>query len=58
MHSKHIGKDVLTENVLMYMSWKPFDGGMDLTHIVICDPKGTIPGFVKSATANRMASML
>ena len=40
------------------MAWKPYDGGMELTHIVKMDPAGSIPGFIKNKMAKRMANGL
>ena len=40
------------------MAWKPYDGGMELTHIVKMDPAGSIPGFIKNKAAARMQNSL
>ena len=57
-NSAQIGSDVVTNNVLTYMAWKPYEGGMELTHIVKMDPNGMIPGFIKNKAATRMANSL
>ena len=53
-----IGSDVITNNVITYMSWKPYEGGMELTHVVQMDPNGMIPAFIKNKAATRMANTL
>ena len=40
------------------MSWKPYDGGMYLEHIVKMDPAGMIPDFIKSKAASRLANTM
>ena len=57
-NSGQIGGDVVTNNVLTYMAWKPYDGGMELTHIIKMDPAGSIPGFIKNKAAARMTNSL
>ena len=51
-----IDGDVITNNELTYMSWKPFEGGIYIEHIVKMDPNGSIPTFIKNKGAERMAS--
>ena len=53
-----IDGDVLTTNYLTYMGWKPFDGGIDLMHIVKIDANGWIPDFVKQAALGRTSNTL
>ena len=55
-NSSEIGWDVVTNNVITYMAWKPFDGGFDITHISKLDPNGMIPDFIKKKGAERMAN--
>ena len=57
-NADQIGSDVSTNNVLTYMAWKPYEGGMDLTHIVKMDPAGSIPDFIKKKAAARLANSL
>ena len=57
-HKGQIGKDVVINNELTYMAWKPYDGGMELTHIVKVDPCGSIPSFIKNKAATRLANSL
>ena len=40
------------------MSWKPYDGGIYLEHIVKMDPAGMIPDFIKNKAATRMTNTL
>ena len=51
-----IDGDVLTTNHLTYMDWKPFDGGIDLRHIVKLDANGWIPDLVKQSALGRMSN--
>ena len=37
-NADQIGGDVVTNNALTYMAWKPYEGGMEITHIVKMDP--------------------
>ena len=53
-----IGSDVVTNNVLTWMEFKPYDGGIELKHIVKMDPNGMIPGFIKDKAAKRLANTL
>ena len=53
-----IDGDVVTNNVLTWMSFKPYEGGMELRHIVKMDPAGMIPDFIKNKAAARMANTL
>ena len=53
-----INGDVLTTNVLTYMEWKHFDGGIDLKHIVKMDANGMIPDFIKQKAVERMSNTL
>lgn len=57
-HADKISGDVVTNNVMTYMSWKAFDGGFDIEHVVKMDPNGMIPDFFKKKAAGRMASNL
>ena len=50
-----IDGDVITNNVLTYMSWKVVEGGLYIEHIVKMDPAGSIPSFIKNKGAERMA---
>ena len=52
-NNKQIGKDVVTNNVITFMSWKPYDGGIYFEHIVKMDPCGMIPGWLKKKGATR-----
>ena len=40
------------------MSWKPYDGGIEIEHAIKMDPAGMIPGFLKNKAATRMAKNL
>ena len=40
------------------MAWKPYDGGIEITHVVKMDPAGSIPGFIKNKAASRMTNSL
>ena len=35
------------------MAWKPYDGGIEMTHVSQMDPAGSIPGFIKNKMAKR-----
>ena len=53
-----IGKDVVGNMAITYMSWKPYEGGIELQNIVMMDPAGSIPDFLKKKMAKRMANGL
>ena len=53
-----IDGDVVANNFITYMSWKPYDGGLELQHVVKIDPAGMIPDFIKNKAAARLASTL
>ena len=53
-----IGKDVIGNMGITYMSWKPYEGGIELQNLVEMDPAGSIPGFIKTKMAKRMANGL
>ena len=42
-----IGKDVVARNIVTYMSWQPYEGGLELHWLSKMDPAGYIPKFVK-----------
>ncbi len=37
---------------------KPYDGGIEFKQVLAMDPAGSIPGFVKTKMAGRMANGL
>ena len=53
-----IGKDVIGNNAITYMSWKPYEGGIELQNLTEMDPCGSIPDFIKKKMAKRMANGL
>ena len=53
-----IGKDVIASIGLNYISWKAYDGGIELVQINHSNPGGSIPGFMKSKSATRAANNL
>ena len=53
-----IGKDVVGNNVITHMSFKPYEGGIELQQCVQMDPAGSIPSFIKNKMAKRMANGL
>ena len=53
-----IGKDVVANITLNYVSMKAYDGGIELCQINQSDPNGSIPGFMKSKMAKNKAKML
>ena len=57
-NADQIGSDVVTNNALTYMAWKPYEGGIEITHIVKMDPQGSIPEFIKNKAAARLANSL
>ena len=57
-NADQIGSDVVTNNVITYMSYKPYETGIYITHILKVDPNGMIPGFVKEAAAKRISNTL
>ena len=44
--------------VLSYFSYKPYEGGIEITHILKFDPKGSIPDFWKQKQAERTVRSL
>ena len=48
-----IGKDVVANITLNYVSMKAYDGGIELCQINQSDPNGSIPGFIKSKMAKK-----
>ena len=48
----------MTNNVITWMGFKAYEGGMELSHIVKMDPAGMIPGFIKNKAAARLANTL
>ena len=34
------------------MSWKPYEGGIEIEHAIKMDPAGMIPGFLKNKAAS------
>lgn len=46
-HASSIGNNVVSNMVLSYFSYKPYESGIELTHILKYDPKGTIPEYMK-----------
>ena len=55
---KAIGRDVVTNNVITYTSYKAIEGGMELSSIVKIDPCGMIPNWVKVKASAMMAGHL
>ena len=53
-----IGKDVVANITLNYVSMKAYDGGFELCQINQSDPNGSIPGFMKTKMAKNKAKML
>ena len=37
-NASQIGKDVINNNIITYMSYKPYEGGIELAHIMKMDP--------------------
>ena len=40
------------------MSWKPYQGGIEIHNLVEFDPAGSIPGWIKTEMSKRMANGL
>ena len=57
-NAEQIESDVVTNNVITYMSYKPYETGIYLEHILKVDPNGMIPGFVKTAATKRITNTL
>ena len=58
INADKIGDDVVTNNVLCYFAYKPYEGGMELTHILKADPSGSIPEYLKQRAATRATKSL
>merc|ERR1711971_748496 len=43
--------------IVAYWSFKPMEGGVDITYVVTADIAGMIPGFVKTQIAKRGANI-
>ena len=55
--SDQIGSwDVIANMILSYWSFKPMEGGLQITMIQSFDPCGMIPGFLKNLIATRTAN--
>ena len=52
-HAESIGRNVVSNMVLSYFSYKPYEGGIELTHILKYDPSGTIPEYMKQKQVGR-----
>ena len=57
-HAEAIGSDVIANNIINFVAYKPYDGGMELKSVLAMDPAGSIPGFIKSKMGGRMANQL
>ena len=55
-NADQIGSDVLTNNVCTYMSYKPYETGIYIQHILKVDPNGMLPGFIKEAATRRITN--
>ena len=55
---EQIGSDVVANNIIVYVSWKPYDGGIEIQQLLCMDPAGMIPGMIKTAMSGRMAKAL
>ena len=56
--AEKIGSDVVGNNIVNFLAYKPFDGGIELKNVMAMDPAGMIPGFVKGRIGGRMANVL
>ena len=55
--AEQVGSNVIAENRVTMLKYKPFDGGVEI-HMMACfDPAGLIPGFVKNRIASYMGNM-
>ena len=52
-HASSIGNNVVSNMVLSYFSYKPYEGGIEITHILKYDPCGTIPEYMKQKQVGR-----
>ena len=57
-NADQIGSDVVTNNVITYMSYKPYETGIYITHILKVDPCGMIPDFIKKSATKRITNTL
>ena len=48
----------MANNIIVYVSWKPYDGGIEIQQLLCMDPAGMIPGMIKTAMSGRMAKAL
>ena len=53
-----IGSDVINNNIITYMGYKPYEGGMELAHIIKMDPQGMIPSYIKNKATTRLTTSL
>ena len=51
-----IGSDVVANMIFAYWSFKPIEGGLQITMAQSMDPAGMIPGFIKTKMAKRGTS--
>ena len=54
-NAKLIGKNVVARNIILYESYQPFEGGMDITCITCVDPSGSLPQFMKDWSSGKHA---
>ena len=52
----HIGKDVVAFVNVVFWSFKPIEGGVEIKMCQCSDPAGSIPSFVKTKLAKRSAN--
>ena len=53
-----IGRDVLATQHIGYISYKPYEGGIELRNLQCMDPAGLIPDFIKKSMGKRQARVL
>jgi len=52
-----IGKDVIANNLVTYMSATPYEGGYELNQVISMDIAGMIPAFIKKKIAKKLADV-
>ena len=57
-NASKIGKDVVGNMHINYVSWKAYEGGIELAYVGKMDPNGSIPDFIKNKFAARMTNNL
>ena len=48
----------MNNNIITYMDWKPYEGGIRLQHLIKMDPQGMIPTMMANKASDRMTKNL